>query len=349
MFSRSYYIAATVILIFLSIFSLTLKVLYPELLIDYFTYFKFLDFSISLLFLLDFLLRIVFSDNKKGYLFSINGCIDFFASIPFFFFFFIGIPIDSAWARLFRLLSLFRALKGYRLTINSNGIVGKILPYALLALGLKILILVLESFEWWTVGTQFNMVLGVVGFSLAVLMGSKLTTVNSRLFTLEDTICRIVGSMRDMWSIKDARADIIKWSIALENFLKAEFHDRLTQANKLRSLTDELEEVFEEHNIGGPNSAGFHRDAAFLIHRATIKTPKAYDNFLKTITIVYIVTLIIGIQGGMGIIAAFLSTIVLGGVYFLIEDLDDPLGNNDQSFIDARLDALEYWNNAKSR
>jgi len=39
-----------------------------------------------------------------------------------------------------------------------------------------------------------------------------------------------------------------------------------------------------------------------------------------------------------------LMVYVLGGMFFLIEDMDDPLSYEDDSFIDVRLDALEFFN-----
>ena len=307
-----------------------------------------LEWFIAIFFLTDYILRIISSKLSLKYILSFNGLVDFLASVPYFLGLLAGVTTNSNWARVLRLVSISRTFKTIHSQSIFGGIFARVFPYALAALGIKLLILNLEILDWWVIGSEFNIVLGVVGFSLAVLMGAKLSMVNGRLYDIEDAICRVVGSIRDMWFNKTIQSELLSWSVKLESFLKADYLDRLSNANDLRTNTDLLEQYLESANINGPNTAGFHRDVSFLIHRATVKTPKAYNNFLISITIIYVVALIIGIPGGMGVVASFLSTIVLGGVYFLVEDLDDPLGFNSESFIDARLDALEYWNLSKN-
>lgn len=342
----TYYNVFTICLIFISIFIVTndnLNLYNSENSLPYST----IEWFIAVFFLTDYVLRIVTSKFSLKYLFSLHGLVDFLASVPFFLGVLAGVTTNSNWARVLRLVSISRTLKTFQEHSLFGGIFGRVFPYALTALGVKLLILNLEVLDWWIIASEFNIVLGVIGFSLAVLMGAKLTTVNGRLYDIEDAVCRVVGSMRDMWFNKSIQSELLSWSTKLESFLKAGYADRLSRANDLRTCTDALEHHLESIEINGPNTAGFHRDVAFLIHRATVKTPRAYNNFLISITIIYVAALIIGIPGGMGVVASFLSTIVLGGVYFLVEDLDDPLGYYEESFIDARLDALEYWNDSK--
>lgn len=342
---NKYYNFLTVFLILLSIFIVTsdsLKLIYLDGNIS-----LFLEWFIAIFFILDYLARIISNKNPLKYVFSFNGIVDFLSSVPFFLGVLAGISTSSSWARILRLVSISRTLKSFRPQSLFGGIFGRVFPYALSALGLKLLILNLEALNWWLIGSEFNIILGVVGFSLAALMGAKLTTVNGRLYAIEDSICRVVGAMRDMWFNKITQNELISWSIKLETFLKASYSERMSSANNLRAETDNLEFHLEAAGINGPNTAGFHRDVAFLIHRATVKTPQAYNNFLISITYMYVIALIVAIPGGIGVVASFLSTIVLGGVYFLVEDLDDPLDSTDDSFIDARIDALEYWNLSK--
>lgn len=308
----------------------------------------YVEFIISSFFLLDYSIRLASAQNRVSYALSLEGLIDFLASVPFFIGLIVGVPLQSSWMRVLRLMSLARVLKGLSVNSSFGGVIGRVLPYALIALGIKSLLLVVEANEWWKLGTQFNITLGVIGFSLAVLMGAKLTAVNTRLFAIEDTICRIVGSMRDMWSIAEIRGDLRVWSTELERFLKSDYATRKSIANRLRTSTDELEESLERSGVGGPNTAGFHRDVAFLLHRATTRTPLAYDQFLRTIVVTYCLAILVGVEGVIGVVSTFLSVLVLGGVYFLVQDIDDPLGRGDDSFIDAHLDALEYWNTARA-
>lgn len=306
------------------------------------------EYSIVALFVADYLIRIKISDKVSKYLFSFAGIVDFAASIPALIGILVGVNVDSSSARVLRLLSLSRVFKSFNTGSILGGVTARVLPYALMALGLKSLLLVIEAQDWWVLGTQLTFVLGVVGFSLAILMGAKLSAVNGRLFAIEDTICHLVGGMRDMNCTGETASYLKAWGANLEKFLKLPYSSRKQTANHLRQQTTNLEAQLEEAGITGPNTAGFHRDAAFLIHRATSRTPVAYDRFLRLITITYCVSIMIVIQGVAGIVSTFLSVLVLGGMYFLIEDIDDPLSHSDESFIDARIDALQFWNEERT-
>lgn len=345
--SSQFYSIFVILLILISVSSFVTNQIFPNLSPNVLMTFETLNIYIAVVFSFDYFFRVVSAPKKLKYIFSFSGLVDFISSIPIFIAMSFGFSGDSSWLRVIRLISLSRTLKFLESDDVFGGIFGKIIPYSLVALGFKALILVCESKDWWIIGSQFNMVLGVIGFSLAVLLGSKLSTVMARLYAIEDTICRIVGSMRDMSSKKEVSNELAFWSVKLENFLKTKIDDRLNQANDLRNATDKLEKTLEDHSICGASCAGFHRDVAFLIHRATVKTPPAFDNFLRIITILYLLALVIGIQGGMGVISSLLSSIILGGLYFLIQDIDDPLSYDEDSYIDARLDALEYWNKSR--
>ena len=284
---NNYYNLFTILLIFISIFVVTVDSL-NLCESENNKLFSILEWFVAIFFLLDYALRIITSKFSLRYILSFHGLVDFLASVPFFLGVFVGVTINSNWARVMRLVSISRTLKTFRTHSLFGGIFGRVFPYALAALGVKLLILNLEVLDWWVIGSEFNIVLGVVGFSLAVLMGAKLSTVNGRLYDIEDAICRVVGSMRDMWFNANIQSELLSWSVKLESFLKAGYAERLCRANDLRMDTDTLEKHLESSQINGPNTAGFHRDVAFLIHRATVKTPKAYNNFLISITIIYI-------------------------------------------------------------
>lgn len=74
------------------------------------------------------------------------------------------------------------------------------------------------------------------------------------------------------------------------------------------------------------------------------RTPEAYDKFLRYATVGYFAVLIVAIPGVIGVISIALSSFVIGGIYLLVRDMDQPLGYDEQSFVDARLDALHCWN-----
>lgn len=330
-----------------SLFIWVAQGLYSHLIKDYQHWIARSDIIIITIFSLEFIARILFSARRAKYLFSFNGIVDFLSIAPALLEIFLGSGFNVAWFRIFKLARLVRLLKITSFANKLNGIIGETLPYVTMALLLKCAILVLEQNAWWNVDSSINILIGVSGFSIAILLGSKLSAVNGRLYALEDAICKIVGAMRDMWFVKGVQSDLAKWGNDLEAFLKLPYDQKIIAADKIRAETDRLEALLEEIGIKGPNSAGFHRDIAFLIHRATTKTPPAYDAFLKYATLTYCLILIVTIPGLVGLISTGITSFVIGGIYFLIADMDSPLNYDENSFITARLDALHFWNRSR--
>ena len=227
---------------------------------------------------------------------------------------------------------------------QGNGIIGKIMPYVAIAVGYKGVLIIFEGYDWWPKIENMNTAVSVIGFSLAVLLGTKMSVTNNRIFQIEDAVCRVVGSMRDMQSIEAIRPAMKKWSILLYKTLKHPQIDKGEAVDKMRSETDSFEVVLESNGVGGPNTAGFHRDVSFLLHRVLAKTPAVYDGFLRIVITLYILVLIFIVPGIGGLVLTVLMVYVLGGMYFLIEDMDNPLSYEEDSFIDVRLDALEFFN-----
>lgn len=114
-----------------------------------------------------------------------------------------------------------------------------------------------------------------------------------------------------------------------------------------KGSNEQIREATRKKQRWGPNSAGFHRDATFLIHRATSSTPEAYDKFLKVVVYTYLVMILVIGPGFSGLLAASMSSLVLGGMLVLVEEKDDTLNIGKLSDIDASVDALSYWNQNK--
>lgn len=300
---------------------------------------------ILLVFFIEYIVRIADSVPKFRYAVSMPGIIDLMSILPSILLLITGVGVDSIWLRLLRASRFVRIVMMTNKGRLVGGISGACMPMVALAVMGKAVVIGVESVEWWVIDPSINILLGVSGFSIAMLMGSKLSSVNGRLYALEDAVCRITGSMRDMWwATPEIRRELAVWSSSLEHFLQAPREEKLRIAPRMRNLTDDLEKTLENYKLGGPNISGFHRDAAFLIHRATATTPIAYDQFLRYVSILYIIIQIIAIPGLIGLISIFLSSFIILGIYYLVSDMDDPLNYQTSSFIDARLDALTYWN-----
>ncbi|WP_428026840.1 ion transporter [Arcobacter sp.] len=334
-------------LIYLSILNAIMSERYGLFFQTYEEYFNYLNNFILLFFTIELLVRLIFIKNRIKYIFSLYGLIDILAVIPeLISLLFLPSLTGVIWIRAFKLFRIFRILKVIRLFKNINGIIGKLIPYIASAIAYKGIIVLFENEPWWINPKDLTIVIAVVGFSLAVLLGTKLKVVNSRIYQIEDAICRIIGSLRDMQNNMNIQKDLYKWSSQLEETLKYAVSEKKKEekVEEMIILTDELETKLEENKITGPNTAGFHRDVAFLLHRALAKTPVNYEKFLKIVTILYTLTIILVVPGLIGFISSILIVFVLGGMYFLIEDMDTPLKYSVDSFIDVRLDTLELFN-----
>lgn len=337
-----------VALILVNVWLLAASEAAQELLAPHQTYIDFFEHLVLAVFTIEYIVRIVFGKKPIKYILSYDGIIDLISILPSLLGLAFSFSHNTSWARVLRLVRLTRLLKAIKYRSWFQSIAGQVFPYVLFVFGLEALALIAESKGYWITPTDLNISLGVVGFSVAVLIAAKLSVVSSRIYSIEDAICRIVGSMRDMWVVDGLKSELIGWAAYLEQYITAPRAQRLVMSSTMRDKTDSLESIMEEHSIGGPNSAGFHRDAAFIIHRATATSPAAYEKFLKTVITLYMSVIIISVSGVSGLLASLLSVFILGGLYFLIEDMDDPLSFQEESLINARIDALTYWNKSHS-
>ena len=94
------------ILIVLSLVSFSLETL-PNLNIASRQFLGYLEIFCMLIFSLEYALRIVFASEKRSYLFSFYGIIDFIAIVPFY----ISMGVDLRSVRILRVFRLFRIFK----------------------------------------------------------------------------------------------------------------------------------------------------------------------------------------------------------------------------------------------
>ena len=291
-----------------------------------------------------YILWLLESSAYPRYIISFYGIIDVLAVLPGLLCIVFPFPSEAAWIRVFRILRFTRVSKAIRTGTGIGGITARLIPYLAFAIGLKGVMVAFEKEAWFPQLGNLSVVIGVAGFALAILLGTKLRVVNDRLYSVEDAICRIVGALRDMqYSDGYVTGYIRSWAKQFEEVLR---NPNLAKVNVLRVETDKLEKRLNRQNIGGPNSAGFHRDVEYVLHRATAKTPKVFENFLKYTTIVYTFVVITAIPGFTGFLSSLLIAFVLGGTYLIIDDMDSPLDYSENSFINARLDSIRQFNAA---
>ena len=342
LFEKSYSFLI-IFLVFFSIFEILLESHSINSLKDYESTFIFMEYFTIFVFTIEYIVRILVSDSKKKFVFSIYGITDLLAVLPTYMSF-LGLPlISTAWIRSIKIIRLVKILKIYRNNNSFGGVTGKTIPYIAAAIAFKGISILLEAKSWWPEIGNLNIIIGVVGFALAVLLGTKLSVVNTRIYAIEDTVCRIVGGLRDMQYQSDIKPLLLAWAISLDKALRAPYSKKSVLAEDMRIKTDQLEGELEERSIGGPNTAAFHRDVAYLLHRLTATTPVAYETFLKSVMVAYAGVVILTIPGLVGLISSVLLVYILSGIYLLIEDMDRPLEYSEDSFIDVRLDPLEFY------
>lgn len=329
------------ILIYLSVAQVIVEMRYHEFAVRHAQVFHALESLVLAVFTLELVLRLVFSRHRSRYLGSFYGLIDVLAVAPGLAGLLLPIRSETAWLRVFRILRFARVSKVIRSGSILGGIRGRLTPYLAMVLGLKGIMVALEGEPWWPEIGNLSVVISVVGFALAILLGTKLRIVSNRYYALEDAVCRIVGSLRDLQANPEVRGRARAWAARFEAVLTA---PDLALVQEIRRGTDALERELERAEIGGPNTAWFHRDVEFVLHRALTRTPEVFDSFLRNITIAYTATVIIAIPGLTGFLSSILVTYVLGGVFLIIDDMDRPLDYGAESFIDISLDPLSRFN-----
>ena len=221
-----------------------------------------------------------------------------------------------------------------------KAIVLKLLPYLLSAFCLKLIIWMLESTEWWPKFNNPGIIMGVIGFGIAILLGAKLSVVNNRLYSIEDAVCRIVGALRIFAHKEGIGDDISEWAHKLEKTL---VNPDKNDVAAMRNQTELLIENLVSRGHDGPNLAGFRRDVSYVLHRSTAEIPIAYEYFLTMTTILYTIMVCFVISGLGGFAAIFVVVFVLMGASVLTEDMDHPLDNSAGSLIMVNLEPLRHF------
>jgi hypothetical protein len=217
----------------------------------------------------------------------------------------------------------------------------KLSRYLFLALTLKFIIWICETTDWWPRIDNPGIIIGVVGFGIAILLGAKLSVVNGRLYSIEDAVCRIVGAMRILRNKGNVGHEVETWSRKFEATLR---DPKKSEIINLRSKTEIFIRKLVKEGYDGPNLSGFSRDVSYILHRSTAEIPFAYEYFSNITTLLYTITIAVVTTGIAGFIAIFIVVFVLAGAAILIEDMDHPLDYNNFSMITVNLEPLTHFN-----
>ena len=295
-------------------------------------------------FTLDLILQFISAPKKVNYVFSMNGAIDILAVIPSWISIIFGLGFNSSVLRILRLLRIGKLFNNLPKNSFLAGFRGKLIMITIGILGIKFLIMSFENHPSYPKFENINIILGLVTFSLAMLLGTKLSVLNNRMYTIEDSLCRCVGSLKIFWE-KDPniQPNLIDWSKTLLETIKNPHKEKI---NSMRKKNNALYQILAL-NHDGPNLTNFARDIAYILHRATASSPFAYENLLRDIVGVFTLVILLVIPGLTGLVSILVLSYVFFGMFLLVDDMDRPLDFSDGSLITANLEPLEEFIDGK--
>jgi hypothetical protein len=297
-----------------------------------------IDYAILSFFTLDLLLRFFTSKSKAKYLMSYEGFIDMIAVIPEIVSVFISMGGSSTWLRVIKLFRYFKVINVLKGGSFLTGFSRVMVLTSTAVISLKVLILILESQGLIPKFENISIVLGLVSFSLAMLLGTKLSIVNKRLYDIEDAINRIVAGVKVFWHTNESfRPCLREWVSCFEESLRNPSQESISKMRKENNIL-----YSKIGTIGiNPNFVGFSRDAAFVLNKSISEVNPFYEKFLFLITVVFTLVVLITIPGITGLVASFVISFIFFGLYHLVEDMDNPLDYSDDSIINVDLSPLE--------
>ena len=303
---------------------------------------KNLNLFILYFFTLDLLLQIISAKKTFRYLTSLNGIIDLLAVIPTWVSIIFGLGVNSSAFRILRLLRFGKLFSNLPTNSFLSGFRGKLFMLTVAIVGIKLVVVTFEGHPFWPEFENVGVILGLVTFSLAMLLGTKLGVLNTRLYSIEDAICRCVGGLKIFWESDHNHRVLLKtWS---ENFYDAITNPTKEKVSVMRVANNTLyQSLVVSQN--GPNLANFTRDVAFILHRATAISPKSYENLLRDITVIFTTVIIFVIPGLTGLVSVLVLSYVFFGMFYLVDDMDRPLDYSEGSLITANIEPLEEFNN----
>ena len=249
-----------------------------------------------------------------------------------------GLGINSAWLRVLRLFRVGKIVSTHKGTGILSGFTGVVLIISAGIISAKVLILILESYGYIPVFDNISLVLGLVSFSLAMLLGTKLSVVNGRLNQLEDAITRIVAGIKVFWFTDiSSRKYLQSW---VKEFYKSLKNPTQESVSNMRKITNALYESIGKNGVD-PNLVGFSRDVAFVLNTSLSEVNPFYEKFLKEVTFVFTIVIVTTVPGITGLVASLILSYIFFGMFYLIEDMDNPLDYGDESLITVNLDPLE--------
>lgn len=335
-------IGTVVLLVFISIFELSITVQYPEFVSRNYEIFYWLRKSVTLIFTIEILVRIALRPRPKDYLFSLNALVDILAILPSFIGFLVpNITLNLAWLRGLRIVRLLRAVtltqKMTTVRLQPFAVLVSVAPYMAIAFSLKAMILYLEGFGYWLELSGLGTVISVVGFAIGVLLSTKISIAQNRMYTFEERLAHLVGSVEVAEKSVSKPGLMRNWLHELYNVIRNGTNNGRFEKINQRVLTELRSE------IAPPVWISLTQNSRFILQRVKTKTPEAYDKVLINITIIYIGCVIVSVPGLTGLISSFVVVYVLGGLVNVIDSMDVPYDPSGEALVNSDLSVVEYY------
>lgn len=333
-----FYLTTSILLIFLTPILLYVELVSPSLFKSYENIFTTFDLIIISFFLIDLCLRLITAKQKLSYVLSVNGFIDIISVVPEFISIIAGLNINSAWLRILRLFRVGKIISTHKGSGILSGFTGVVLIISAGIISAKVLVLILESYGFIPEFENISLVLGLVSFSLAMLLGTKLSVVNGRLNQLEDSVTKIVAGIKVFWfTDPTSRGSLKLWVNEFYLCIKNPMPDAVSS---MRKRTNDLYEQIGKNGVN-PNLVNFSRDVAFVLNTSLSEVNPFYEKFLKEVTFVFTIVIVTTVPGLTGLVASLILSYIFFGMFYLIEDMDNPLDYSEESLITVNLDPLE--------
>lgn len=306
-----------------------------------------LEYLILIVFGLEYLTRVLVTPRPQTYVFSVGGLIDLLALVPSFASLILPTLPNVAWLRVLRLFRFLRVLRISEIAapqgpILWSGILFRVAPYLCVAMAFKAVTLSFEGKPWWPGFDDLKTLLAVVGFAIGVLLATKLGSAQKRMSEIETAVCQLVGVVAIVRETLADDSTLRRWTGQLESFLA-----RGEEADALAATTFELT-VALAAEAPAPYLLALRQQGELLVNRAHAGMAAAYDRFLRNALLVYALAVIMVLPGLAGFLSVALVVYVLGGMYFLIEDMDRPIDHRRVALIDADLTPLRQLNESWS-
>ena len=324
-----YYVILSVVIVYLSLILLAYEQKNWPLNPLQSTVVSYLDTGVLLFFSIDFLARIIILKNRYRYIKSIGGLIDLLSILPALLAIFFPVLPSTEWLRVLR---LFRILKFFRSPSRPGmllGLFSSLLPWLGIAASIKLgIVILLEDKSFWIETNSLDIPISVIGFATAILLGAKLSTAQNRFYSVEDAICRIVGGLRGLRAEERLKELTNEWA---------------------RGFTNELKSSRISWEVTLHNYEELAKDMQYVMHLVNSRTPIFFDTFMKIAASIFIGMSVIAVPSFTGLVTTLLMVTIVGGMYVLIDDLDEPIAKSNHSLINVNISPLQEFISIKNQ